>query len=104
MNPRERVLASLGRAEPDRVPLFYRDVPEVEARLIRELGLRDSEDILRFLRIDFRWVSPAYVGPPLEDARSGLRRDIWGVRRRFLPGAHTQFAGRHSYQEHPGHV
>ncbi|MHC4166168.1 MAG: hypothetical protein ACYSWQ_04365 [Planctomycetota bacterium] len=65
MNPRERVLTALGRAEPDRAPLFYRDVPEVEKRLVRELGLRDREDLLRFFEIDFRWVAPAYVGPPL---------------------------------------
>ncbi len=99
MSPRERVLTALGRAEPDRVPLFYRDVPEVEERLIRELGLRDREDILRLLEIDFRWVSPAYVGPPLDDVQSGLRRDIWGVPHKYVPFSST--AGYWEVETHP---
>jgi hypothetical protein len=39
MTSRERVLTSLNKKEPDRIPLFYRDVPEVEKRLLRDLDL-----------------------------------------------------------------
>lgn len=85
MTHRERVLASMRRQEPDRVPLFYRDVPEVEARLRADLGLPDRESLLRRFDIDFRWVEPAYVGPPLEDPATGRRRDIWGVEYRYVP-------------------
>jgi len=65
--------------EPDRPPLFYRDVPEVEVRLCRDLDLADREALLRRFDIDFRWIAPQYVGPPLLDERTGRRRDIWGV-------------------------
>jgi hypothetical protein len=62
----------------DRVPLFYRDVPSVEQRLLNDLGLADREALLRYLDIDFRWVAPKYVGPPLE-LENGNVRNIWGV-------------------------
>ncbi len=84
------MLAALTRREPDRVPLFYRDVPEVEQRLLRDLGLRDSEELLQHFDIDFRWVGPEYIGPSLSDAEAGRRRDIWGVEyqyTRFSDGA-----------------
>lgn len=77
--PRQRVLNALQHHEIDRVPLFYRDVPEVEDRLLRDLGLDDREKLLQEFDIDFRWVGPEYVGPSLADEASGRRRDIWGV-------------------------
>jgi len=79
MMHRERVSASMHHEEPDRPPLLYRDVPEVEARLCRGLGLADREALLRRFDIDFRWITPQYEGPPLLDERAGRRRDIWGV-------------------------
>ncbi len=79
MQPRERVYCALRHEQPDRVPLFYRDVPEVSERLIRDLNLKDREALLRFLDIDFRWVEPRYIGPPLDNPETNLRRDIWGV-------------------------
>ena len=48
--------------ETDRVPLFYRDVPDVDARLRRDLGLASRDELLELLRIDFRWVEPAWLG------------------------------------------
>jgi uroporphyrinogen decarboxylase len=85
VNHRERVVTAMRRQEPDRVPLFYRDVPEVEARLLRDLGLPDRESLLRRFDIDFRWVEPAYVGPQLDDPATGNRRDIWGVESHYVP-------------------
>ena len=89
MKPRQRVLTALRHQEPDRVPLFYRDVPEVETRLLKDLCLNDREELLRFLDIDFRWVEPVYVGPSLEDEETGRRRDIWGVEFRYVPFSDT---------------
>ena len=88
MTPRERVLTALEHQEPDRVPLFYRDVPEVEERLCRDLGLSGREALLEHLGIDFRWVEPRYVGPPLDDGRTGRRRDVWGVEYRYVEAGH----------------
>jgi uroporphyrinogen decarboxylase len=88
MTSRERVLTALSRRQPDRVPLFYRDEPEVEARLLRDLGLATREELLRFLHIDFRWVAPHYIGPPLDGPGPERRRDIWGIEYRYVPAEH----------------
>ena len=70
--------------EPDRVPLFYRDVPEIEERLKRDLDLKDREAILQYFAIDFRWVEPRYVGPPRRDEGTGNIRDLWGVEYKYV--------------------
>ena len=85
MTSKERVLTSVRHQQPDRVPLFYRDVPEVEARLLNDLGLSDREALLRHLQIDFRWVEPEYVGPSLTDEKTGHVRSTWGVESRYVP-------------------
>ena len=84
MNSRERVHSALNHEQPDRVPFLYRDVPEVSERLIRDLGLKNREELLRFLDIDFRWIEPRYVGPPLDDPENNIRRDIWGVEHKHI--------------------
>ena len=88
MKPRERVLTALSHEEPDRVPLFYRDVPEVGRRLERDLGVSGRDQLLEYLEIDFRWVEPRYVGPSLEDEATGNRRNVWGVEYRYVEAAH----------------
>lgn len=98
MKPRERVLTALRRGQPDRVPFFYRDVPETRNRLLRDLGCADDEELLRRLDIDFRWVQPAYVGPTLDDPATGIRRDIWGVEYRYV-----SFSGSDGYWEPVAH-
>ena len=98
MTSRERVLTTLNHQEPDRVPLFYRDVPEVEERLLRDLGLQDRKELLSYLDIDFRWVEPLYIGPALLDSETGRRRDIWGVEYQY-----TLFHDRAGYWEAVGH-
>jgi len=88
MKPRDRILKSLSHETPDRVPLFYRDVPEVGRRLESDLGVGSRDELLELLQIDFRWVEPRYVGPPLEDPSTGHRRNIWGVEYRYLEAGH----------------
>ena len=84
MTPKVRVLAAVRHEEPDRVPLFYRDVPEIEARLTRDLGLKDREALLRHFGIDFRWVEPRYCGPPRQNDETGHTQDIWGVEYKYV--------------------
>jgi len=78
MQPKERVRLAAQHIQPDRVPLFYRDVPEVQQKLCRTFGLNTREELLEYLEIDFRWVGPEYIGPALEDEQTGIKRDIWG--------------------------
>lgn len=84
MKPIERVMTAMMHKQPDRVPFFYRDTPEVEKRLLSELNLSTRDQLLDYLGIDFRWVEPTYVGPSLYDSRSNLRRDIWGVEYKYI--------------------
>lgn len=73
------MFASLEHREPDRVPLFYRSIPEVDERLKRDLDLPDDDALLRHLDIDFRWMAPRYVGPSLEiEGKPNRNRNIWG--------------------------
>ncbi|MEI6386292.1 MAG: uroporphyrinogen-III decarboxylase, partial [Spirochaetota bacterium] len=88
MTSRERVLKAARHEETDRVPLFYRDVPEVETRLLRDLGVTSRDELLELLEIDFRWVAPLYVGPPLEDRVAGRQKDIWAVEYSWIEAGH----------------
>ena len=89
MTPRQRVLTAMRHEEPDRVPLFYRDVPEVRERLLKDLHLKDFDALLKHFAIDFRWVEPAYIGPSLENQSTGIRRDIWGIEYKYVPFSDT---------------
>jgi len=73
----ERVELAMSHQQADRVPLFYRDIPDVEARLLKDLGLADREALLQYFEIDFRWVEPIYR--PGLVLSNGNQRDIWGV-------------------------
>jgi uroporphyrinogen decarboxylase len=91
MTHKERVLHSLNHQKTDRVPFMYRDVPEVRARLKRELNLLTDEDLFRYLDIDFRWVEPKYIGPDLA-LPNGNKKDIWGVEWKY-----TRFSDQAGY-------
>jgi len=52
MTSRERVLTAMGHEEPDRVPLFYRDIRAVEQRLLKEIGLGGRDVLLELLHVD----------------------------------------------------
>lgn len=79
MTPKQRVLQGVRHKEPDRIPLMYRDVPEVRARLLKDLDCKDDEELFQLLEIDFRWVEPAYIGPSLDDCGQGRKKNIFGV-------------------------
>jgi len=88
MTPKERVYTAMRHRMPDRVPLFYRDVPSVEERLLKDLNLGTRDELLEFLEIDFRWVKPEYIGPSLENENTGLRKNIFGVKYKYVPAGH----------------
>jgi len=68
MTPRERWLATLHRAKPDRVPMDYWATPEVDQKLLRHFGRDDIWDVFKLLHIDRPVVvTPSYVGPPRPD-------------------------------------
>ena len=80
MTPRERWLAVLRRAKPDRVPMDYWATPEATTRLMRHTGARTRRQLLRRLHIDYVVsVGPRYVGPRLP-----RRTDVFGCRYRMV--------------------
>ena len=110
MTSRERVLATLNHQEPDRVPLDLGQaggdgITAVAYRnLVRYLGLPErqirikhkfaqealvDEDVLRRLRIDFRFVEPGapdgWTDVPMGE--NGYQ-DEWGVVRTMPPGSY----------------
>jgi uroporphyrinogen decarboxylase len=78
MSPRERWLAVLNRARPDRVPMDYWATPEATEKLLRHCGCPDEASLFAKLHIDRPvTVEPVYVGPAVpKDA------DVFGCRYR----------------------
>ena len=62
MSSKERVLTTLARQEPDRVPINYEANPGIDQRLKAHFGLNPKEGIaLRDrLGVDFRGVGAGY--------------------------------------------
>jgi uroporphyrinogen decarboxylase len=78
MNSKERVLTTFEHREPDRVPLWYGASEGLTGKLIRYCSVKDEEELMQRLHIDFRRVRERYVGPPLGD------KTFWGVQRAGL--------------------
>lgn len=90
MNSRERVLRSFRHRSPDRVPMDYTAVKELNARLMERFNLPDYESLLLKLKVDFRhldkWgnMAPKYIGPEPKKHPDGTYEDYWGLRYRKL--------------------
>lgn len=78
MSPRERVLAAIGREEPDRTPFDFWAEPAALNRLFAHLGHRDEERLLNDLGVDIRRLNA--VEPPLTELGNGRLQNMWGER------------------------
>ncbi len=93
MTSKERVMAAVRRAEPDRVPLDLLPNRWVAERLHHDLGTRTHRELLQRLCcdvVDLRGVvDPVYRGPvPLVRERAdGVRENIWGWRQKVVQTA-----------------
>lgn len=85
---RDRILALVNHEEPDRIGIGYSAAPEVHRALKEFLGIKDDEDLLEYLGVDLRYVSPrikykasdiCYADPTVEVTPEGILKDIWGV-------------------------
>jgi uroporphyrinogen decarboxylase len=77
MDGRERVMASLARQRPDRVPADLWAEPGVWERLKKDLGVPTEERVREALEIDVRYISPIY---PADTFTAGIRQNMWGER------------------------
>ena len=67
LTSRERWLAVLSGAKPDRVPMDYWGTPEATQKVMTFLSCSSWADVIEKLHIDLPvGVEPSYVGPPLE--------------------------------------
>jgi uroporphyrinogen decarboxylase len=87
MNSRERVLAALAHAQPDRIPIGLSFAPEVTAALCQRLGVEEAA-LGERLGEDLAGVRPTYPAaasplrysdPTIELTADGLYVDCWGV-------------------------
>ena len=67
-------------------------MPEVDERLRKDRGIGTRDELFEHFDIDFRWVAPEYIGPPLMNDETGVKRDIWGVEYTY-----TEFGGGEGY-------
>lgn len=93
MNSRDRVLAAVSLAQPDRVPMDFHANPWVYRRLHRDLGISSHRQLLERLRsdvVDIRGVvDPKYRGPvpPSRELPGGVRENFWGWRQKLVETA-----------------
>jgi len=88
MTSKERVLTTLARQTPDRVPINYLGNAGIDARLKAHFGLRadDGEGLLKALGVDFRGVYTPYIGPRYHQdiPERGVLVDDSGIHRRWV--------------------
>lgn len=84
MTSKERVLKTINFKNPDRIPVDYFAMPEIDERLKSFFGVKAKEEVLERLKIDFRIVEGKYKGkippPPSED----INMDEWGIGRKRI--------------------
>lgn len=66
MNSRERVPGAFERCGYDRIPVKHEGIPEVNKMIMEHFGLSNTEQLLRVVGDDFRYVEPVYCGPELQ--------------------------------------
>ncbi len=86
MNSKERVLAAIHLATPDRIPIDYAALPDTQQRLMAALGVNTHADLLSALHVDIvdlrGVVDPTYCGPvPYEkQLPDNVVENFWGMR------------------------
>lgn len=89
MNSYERVKATVGHMQPDRVPCDFSAEKEVIEKLYQYFGISSSNELLKILGIDKREVSPKYIGPDLQTFGDDCREIIvyGGPRVKSIPSS-----------------
>jgi uroporphyrinogen decarboxylase len=107
MTHRQRVLGAMARTGYDRIPVKHEGTPEVNKMLMTHFGLSNMEQLLRVVGDDFRYVEPAYCGPPLKTFPDGSIEGYFGERYkyaefetgRYLEACYLPYAGIHRLED-----
>lgn len=84
---KERVMITLGKGIPDRVPVNYLSNPGIDRRFKELLGLKaeDSDGLRKAIGVDFAGVGAAYTGPRLHGEIPGMNvNPAYGIRTRWI--------------------
>ncbi len=90
MTPRERWKSVLARKPTDRIPLDFWGTPEAIDKLLKAVGVADTDALWKKLGVDRVHSVWCDLADPFEAERNGT--DVWGVRRRevsYAGGAGT---------------
>jgi uroporphyrinogen decarboxylase len=85
MTSRERVLAAIEHKPVDRVPRIFKGTPEVDERLVRELGLTCADDLKEYFKCEnLHWPFYRVSAPDPNELMEIDRQEIsrWGIRYR----------------------
>jgi len=99
MTSRERVLAAISHAEPDRVPIDYMANGGINGRLMQHFGVDVAGyySMLDALGVDYRTVHVPYIGPRLHAEIPGINVDPqWGIQTVWIQhesGGYSDFTG-----------
>lgn len=107
MNSRERVLSAVNRQGYDRIPIKHEGTPEINHMIMDHFGLKNTEQLLRVVGDDFRYVEPVYTGPELRKFPDGSVEGYFGERYKYarfeggkyLEACYLPFAGVDSLDE-----
>jgi uroporphyrinogen decarboxylase len=78
MNGRERVLASIGHGEPDRLPITFDAEKEVIAALMKHFGLSTRDQVWDALNVDTRLVGARHSDKRIRK-EGEISYDFWGI-------------------------
>lgn len=84
---KERVMITLHKGVPDRVPINYLSNPGIDRRFKAALGLEPADDngLKEAVGVDFAGVSAAYTGPRLHPEIPGLTvNPVYGIRTKWI--------------------
>ena len=87
MNSKERVLTTFANRTPDRVPINYTANPGINERLIKHFKVKDGDELINVLGVDFRGVGVTkYLGPKLHKdiPERGVKVNDWGMHTRWI--------------------
>lgn len=83
MNSKDRVRITMAHEEADRIPINFRATDQIIQKMSRQM-CSDYFGILNHFHVDFREITPPYIGPSFQDAADGSEIDIWGVGRKEI--------------------
>lgn len=82
LNSKARGLGVFEGKKIGRLPMWYGGAPETTQNIVDYLGVKDLEQAMQKLGVDFRTARANYIGKPFKNNDDGSIDTIWGIRRK----------------------